>query len=88
MGDNSKTIFLNGISGFLTNDKTMQPTYELFNILSRKKAFKMVCGGDSVAAVIKSGYASNFDYLSSGGGATLAFLSGTKMIGLEPFIKK
>jgi phosphoglycerate kinase len=46
-------------------------------------ATSIVGGGDSVAAVEQSGVASQISHISTGGGASLEFLSGEKLPGVE-----
>ncbi len=53
------------------------------SIVKNKNAFKIIGGGDTIAAVDKFGLISRFDHVSTGGGAMLEFLSGEKLPGLE-----
>lgn len=79
------TIFINGICGFLEKPKSMLWMNNLFKIIAKKHAYRIVCGGDSLAALKKIDLESSFDFLSPGGGATLAFLSNNKMPGISLF---
>ena len=53
------------------------------SIVKNKSAFKIIGGGDTIAAVDKFGLLQEFDHVSTGGGAMLEFLSGDKLPGLE-----
>ncbi len=79
------TIFMNGICGFLEKPDSMLWMNNLFKIIAKKHAYRIVCGGDSLAALKKIGLEHAFDFLSPGGGATLAFLSNNKMPGISLF---
>lgn len=46
-------------------------------------AFSVIGGGDSVSAVKKAGVADRISHISTGGGASLQFLSGDKLPGIE-----
>jgi len=47
-------------------------------------AIKLAGGGDVAAAISQSGVSGLFDFISTGGGATLEFLEGRAMPGLKP----
>jgi len=51
-------------------------------------AIVIVGGGDSVSAVTKAGVADRITHISTGGGATLEFLAGETLPGVEPFTDK
>lgn len=85
---NFKSVFFNGAAGFIDRPETLEPVFKLLQIISQHNAYSVVGGGDSVELALKSGAAQNFDFLSTGGGATLAFLANQTMPGLEPFIKQ
>ena len=56
---------------------------EVDEILKNIDAKKIVGGGDTASAVINMGYRDSFYHISTGGGASLEFLSGKVMPGFE-----
>jgi len=79
----SKIIFVNGTCGLYEDERFSNGTKECFKLLDQSNAKIIVGGGDSVSAVKKFGYAEKFDYLSSGGGATLDYIVDGKLDALE-----
>lgn len=84
----SKTIFLNGTMGFYEDIRFSNGTKELFNILKNHNGIVVVGGGDSVGAVKRLGYESDFTYLSCGGGATLEYLTKGHLVGIDSIMEE
>ena len=78
---NCETILWNGPMGVFENQAFEYGTRELCNGLSSMTSKRIVGGGDSAAAAIK--FEGRFDHISTGGGASLTFLEGKALPGLE-----
>lgn len=81
----AKTIFFNCAMGFEDRPETMQSTQDLITAIAQSDAQTIIAGGDSVAAALQSPYHDKIYHLSTGGGATLAYLSDILLPGLAPF---
>lgn len=76
-------IIWNGPMGLFENPAFARGTNELAEAIAGSGAYKIVGGGDTISALDKFGLLSKFDFVSTGGGAMLAFLAGKKLPGLE-----
>jgi len=83
---NSKTILWNGPVGvfeFDNFDKGSRAVSDAIVEATRKGAFSLVGGGDSVACVNKFGHADEVSYVSTGGGALLEMIEGKVLPGVK-----
>ena len=78
----AKTIVWNGPMGVFEEEKYSEGTKQIAEAVALADAHTIIGGGDTVAAVDKYNLLGKIDYVSTGGGAMLDFLSGKKLPGL------
>ena len=79
----AKTIVWNGPMGVFEEEKFSIGTKKIAKAVAESKAFSIVGGGETIAALVFFGYTSKIKHLSMGGGAMLDFLAGKELPGLK-----
>lgn len=77
------TVFWNGPMGVFETPEFARGTFAVAKAVANSKGMKVVGGGDSAAAAEASGFAGQMTHISTGGGASLEYLQGDKLPGLE-----
>lgn len=77
------TVAWNGPMGVFEDARYAKGTNKIAKFVAKSRAYTFVGGGDSVAAVVRSGYAKKINHLSTGGGASLKLLEGQCLPGIE-----
>ncbi len=83
-----KTIFWNGPMGIYEMPQFAKGTQALAQLLASLKATTIVGGGSTADVVIEMGLADKISFISTGGGASLEFLGGQKLPGVEVLLDK
>jgi phosphoglycerate kinase len=77
------TVFWNGPMGVFEIPPFNKGSFEIAEALANSDVVSIVGGGDSAAAVNASGFGEKMTHISTGGGASLEYLQGDKLPGLE-----
>jgi phosphoglycerate kinase len=79
----AKTVVWNGPMGVFEIDAFAQGTIGVARAVAAVKGVTIIGGGDSIAAIAKAGVADRVTHISTGGGASLEFLGGRVLPGVE-----
>lgn len=82
----AKTIFFNGPMGVFEFDNFSRGTIEVAKAIGHSGAFTVVGGGESIQAVKLAGVENDINYISTGGGASLEFLGGVILPGIQAIL--
>ena len=83
----ARTVFWNGPMGVFEDPRFAAGTRTVAQALVDSRAFTIVGGGDSAAAIAQFGMSSNIDHISTGGGASLELLENGDLPGLAALRK-
>lgn len=81
--EKAKTIFWNGPMGLFEISEFSRGTQEIGSAISRCRGLTVAGGGDTLAAIDQIGLHQDFSHISTGGGASLAYLAGKKLPAIE-----
>jgi phosphoglycerate kinase len=83
----AKTVLWNGPMGVFEMKKFSAGTFAIAKAMAKVKGTTIVGGGDSIFALSQTGLEDKMTHVSTGGGATLEYLEGKKLPGVEALLK-
>lgn len=86
--EDAKTVIWNGPMGVFEVDAFAVGTSAVAQAVAVSGAYSIVGGGDSVASIEKAGLNDQINHISTGGGASLEFLEGKRLPGIEVLLDK
>ena len=84
----AKTVLWNGPMGIFEIDACNKGTFAVAETIAESDAISIIGGGDSVKAIKMSGFSDSVTFMSTGGGASLEFLEGKVLPGVDALDKK
>jgi len=85
---NAKTVVWNGPMGVFEMSNFAKGTFEIAKAIAESESISIIGGGDSASAAEKSGYKDKITHISTGGGASLEFLEGKILPGIDSIDNK
>jgi phosphoglycerate kinase len=85
---NAKTIFWNGNLGVTEKPDFIYGSLELAKAITQTEATTVAAGGDTIGFLAQMNLAQKFSFISTGGGATLEYLAGLNLPGIEALKKQ
>ena len=79
----AKRVVVNGPMGIFEEEAFSKGTNEIYKCLKENNIKTLIGGGDSAASVNHLGYQDSFFHISTGGGATLEYLSGKNLPAID-----
>ncbi len=79
----AKTVVWNGPMGKFEEERYAKGSYEILQAVLSSEAYVVIGGGETVEILEKNKALDKVDFVSTGGGAMLAYLGGEKMPGIE-----
>lgn len=84
--EQARTVIFAGPMGMFEKEEFSAGTREVLQAVADSRAFKVVGGGDTIAALKKFGLIDKMDYVSTGGGAMLEFLAKGTLPGVKALL--
>lgn len=85
---NAKRVIVNGPMGVFERESFQEGTKSIYSVLRKNQVKTLIGGGDTTYSVHKLGFENAFYHVSTGGGATLEYLEGKTLPGIEVIDEK